>query len=280
MHFVMFQTLYLFGVLVLFTCLQWFLEMGLDWTGSYFENVSPIGRVIVALFQAISTRTAGFNAFDLSLSSPSIQVIYVVMMYISSYPVALSARTSTVHKGSLEPEDEEEQVYRTRESAGGKNNVKYQAKNLIFRDVSYLFVALMIITIVEDDRITADPGYSIFKILFELVSAYGTVGLTLGYPGSVLSLSGTFHIISKLVIIVVMLLGRHRGLPLSIDHAVNYTSAIAMDIEADSAKRPVGPTDRSRFVQEATVGSPTVRRVSVDVGELDRRKSRMRSDSF
>lgn len=73
--------------------------------------------------------------------------------------------------------------------------------------------------------------------VFELVSAYGTVGLslgiptvsllhtwTLGYPDSFsqanYSLSGAFRSLSKLIICLVMLRGRHRGLPVAIDRAV------------------------------------------------------------
>ncbi|KAI7714971.1 hypothetical protein KC353_g6437 [Hortaea werneckii] len=59
-----------------------------------------------------------------------------------------------------------------------------------------------------------------FSVLFEIVSAYGTVGLSLGYPGFNTSFSGQFHVISKLVIIAMMLRGRHRGLPYALDRAI------------------------------------------------------------
>lgn len=29
-----------------------------------------------------------------------------------------------------------------------------------------------------------DPNFTIFKVIFEVASAYGGVGLTLGYPGA------------------------------------------------------------------------------------------------
>lgn len=61
---------------------------------------------------------------------------------------------------------------------------------------------------------------SIFAILFEIVSAYGTVGLSLGYPTINASLSAEFKVLSKLVIIAMMLRGRHRGLPYALDRAI------------------------------------------------------------
>lgn len=197
-------------------------------------------------------------------------------------------------------------MYHVSDNRGGKNNVKYQAKNLIFRDVSYLFIGLLIISIVEDDKLSTDPGITLFKVFFELVSAYGTVGLTLGYPGSVLSLCGTFRPLSKLVIIIVMLLGRHRGLPLSIDHAVNYRSAIAVDITKASnkhrhSKSPFASPIMSRqnsernlehrhhqndrdlesaMAAQVAMSPMGTRRVTVDVADIDRRKTRDRGDSF
>ncbi|KAI7341681.1 hypothetical protein KC336_g23342, partial [Hortaea werneckii] len=67
---------------------------------------------------------------------------------------------------------------------------------------------------------TNEYAFTMFSVLFEIVSAYGTVGLSLGYPGFNTSFSGQFHVISKLVIIAMMLRGRHRGLPYALDRAI------------------------------------------------------------
>lgn len=56
--------------------------------------------------------------------------------------------------------------------------------------------------------------------MFEVTSAYGTVGLSLGVPYDHYSFSGTWHVLSKLVLLAVMLRGRHRILPVAIDRAV------------------------------------------------------------
>lgn len=75
--------------------------------------------------------------------------------------------------------------------------------------------------------------------MFELVSAYGSVGLSLGLPTvrfsgpcfilllltcaqANYSFSGAFSTISKLIVCAVMIRGRHRGLPVAIDRAVMY----------------------------------------------------------
>ena len=56
-------------------------------------------------------------------------------------------------------------------------------------------------------------------IVFELVSAFGGIGLTLGIPTENFSFSGSLGPLSKLVVIVIMVRGRHRGLPVAIDRA-------------------------------------------------------------
>jgi len=80
------QTMWLLLALASFTIVQWGLFMILDWNDPVLSHMVPGSRAINTLFTAISTRTAGFNSVDLSLTSPAVQVLTVVMMYISSYP--------------------------------------------------------------------------------------------------------------------------------------------------------------------------------------------------
>lgn len=56
--------------------------------------------------------------------------------------------------------------------------------------------------------------------MFELVSAYGSIGLSIGLPNANYSTCGAFHPVSKLIVCLVMIRGRHRGLPVAIDRAV------------------------------------------------------------
>ncbi|CAI4590219.1 AIF_collapsed_G0032140.mRNA.1.CDS.1 [Saccharomyces cerevisiae] len=68
------------------------------------------------------------------------------------------------------------------------------------------------------------PDFNVFAILFEVVSAYGTVGLSLGYPNTNTSLSAQFTVLSKLVIIAMLIRGRNRGLPYTLDRAIMLPS--------------------------------------------------------
>jgi Trk-type K+ transport system membrane component len=76
-------------------------------------------------------------------------------------------------------------------------------------------LGLSLVAIAEGDHLqkAADPAFSLFPVLFEIVSAYGTVGLSLGVPETETSLYAQFNWVSKLVFVAMQLRGRHRGLP-------------------------------------------------------------------
>ncbi|KAL8875701.1 MAG: hypothetical protein Q9198_005974, partial [Flavoplaca austrocitrina] len=88
-------------------------------------------------------------------------------------------------------------------------------------DLWWVVLAILFITIIETSSFERDPvTYSTFNIIFEVISAYGTVGLSIGLPTAAYSFSGDWHVASKLILCTVMLRGRHRGLPVAIDRAI------------------------------------------------------------
>ncbi|KAG7826311.1 hypothetical protein KL909_000363 [Ogataea angusta] len=227
-------TWWLLFVLVVLNCIDWLLFIILDFNKSILESVRPGYRVLDGLFQAISTRTAGLSVVDLSQLSPAVQVSYLVMMYISVMPLAISIRRTNVY------EEQSLGVYFDNNDASstngtnntnnnhenGKNNQTisfigtHLRKQLSF-DLWFLFLGLFIICISEGGRLTqGDIHFTIFSCLFEITSAYGTVGLSLGYPNTTPSFCGQFNTLSKVVLIVMMVRGRHRGLPYAIDRAI------------------------------------------------------------
>lgn len=71
-------------------------------------------------------------------------------------------------------------------------------------------------------------AFTAFSVLFEVVSAYGNIGLSLGYPTANASFSGQFRPVSKLIIIAMQIRGRHRGLPYDLDRAVSKNVIIQL----------------------------------------------------
>ncbi|KAJ3495806.1 hypothetical protein NLG97_g3126 [Lecanicillium saksenae] len=99
--------------------------------------------------------------------------------------------------------------------------IHQQIHGQLAHDIWWLVLAVLVIVIIESNHFNADPvNFSVFNIIFEVVSAYGTVGISVGVPTAAYSFAGTWYTGSKLVLCLVMLRGRHRGLPTALDHAV------------------------------------------------------------
>jgi hypothetical protein len=85
-------------------------------------------------------------------------------------------------------------------------------------------VAAVLVCAYADDGMLTDPQAqaNLWYVIFEIVSAYGNVGLSLGVPGQVYSLSGAMSSTGKAVMIAMMWLGKHRGLPSAKDEVVDF----------------------------------------------------------
>ncbi|KAK0381512.1 cation transporter [Colletotrichum limetticola] len=99
--------------------------------------------------------------------------------------------------------------------------ISHQIRGQLAHDLWWLVLAVLIITIIETSKFIQDSvTFSVFNIIFEVVSAYGTVGISVGIPTDAYSFCGAWHVGSKLVLCLIILRGRHRGLPVALDHAV------------------------------------------------------------
>lgn len=99
--------------------------------------------------------------------------------------------------------------------------VSQHLRGQLSHDIWAIAFALFLITLIETSHSIADPrSYSVFNFMFEIVSGYTNIGLSIGLPDQSYSFSGGWYTGSKLVMIVMMIRGRHRGLPVALDHAV------------------------------------------------------------
>ncbi|CAE6454324.1 unnamed protein product [Rhizoctonia solani] len=242
------QTWFLLIVLLTMVITDWVSFMVLDIGNEVFEAI-PVGtRIALGLLQAGAVRAAGFATISISALAPAVKVLYVTMMYVAVYPIALSVRATNVYEEKSlgvyldeEQGDEEEPNNPSNVYTWGSYLAWHARRQLSF-DMWWLAVALWLLCIIERAEIMnteSEHWFDIFTIIFELVSAYGTVGLSLGLPTVRIineratpiankpnyfqanySFSGALRPLSKLVICIVMLRGRHRGLPHAIDRAV------------------------------------------------------------
>ena len=182
------------GILLLVPALYFF----------FFEFAAePMGRrVFLSLFQSVTPRTAGFNTADLTALSETGQTLTIGLMLIGGSPGSTAGGMKTTTAAVLVACAVA--VFRRRENERffGRRIADDTVKNAITVFLMYITLFLlggMIISRVE--------GLPILTCLFETASAIGTVGLTLGItPG--------LHLISKLILISLMFLGRIGGLTL------------------------------------------------------------------
>lgn len=223
------NTWFLFFVIVTLTLLEWLLLMVLDLNRR--NDFPSVGTwVFGAFFQSVATRSSGFQTFDILRLAPAIQILQVLMMYLEVYPLTMAVRTTNVYEeqslGIFETPQETAEPAPEPKSWGGRF-LREQIQRQVAYDLWWVGLAIWIVSIAEQGKIQNEERYpylQIFTIIYELISAYGTVGLSCA-PSNV-SLSAEFSTISKLMVIAVMFRGRHRGLPGAIDRAIMLPSEL------------------------------------------------------
>lgn len=155
------------------------------------------------------------------------------MMYISIFPIAMSMRQTNVY------EEKSLGVWADDDDESKSSYLGHHLRRQLSFDLWFVFLGFFLIAIVEGSRLenTNDFAFTLFSVLFEIVSAYGTVGLSLGYPGVNTSFSGQFKTLSKLIIIAMQIRGRHRGLPYALDRAILLPSESLHQKENEDATR-------------------------------------------
>ena len=221
---------------------------GIDWAAFEILNLGNTAitslpaaiEVLDGLFQALAVRSGGFYVVPIPSVRIGLQVLYVIMMYISVYPVVITMRNSNVYEErslGIYADDPGYAATQAQSSISffGKLRrmtsrpfeqtksyfVRQQLRAQLAHDLWWIVLAVFLIMVIEGSKFTANPTvFSVFNVVFETVSAYGCVGISVGLPDQAYSFSGALHTLSKLILCAVMIRGRHRGLPVAIDKAV------------------------------------------------------------
>ncbi|KAL6888762.1 hypothetical protein ACP4OV_009788 [Aristida adscensionis] len=158
------ECFYLTLTVVSFITTQTILFCSLEWNSEALQEMKSYQKIVGALFQSTNARHAGESIVDLSSLTSVILVLYTIMMYFPGYT-------------SFCPINEE---HHSKAQMKGKS--KRLLENWIFSQLSYLGIFVMLICITEKEALTTDPlNFNVFSILFEVVSAYGNVGFSVGY---------------------------------------------------------------------------------------------------
>ena len=185
------------ATLIVFGAMSYFL---LEYPGSRKE-LSLLDRILSAIFQSVTTRTAGFNIINQSALSLPSKVITLPLMFTGGAPGSIAGGVKITTMFVV--------LYALFGGVEKTGNLKILGHSLDIRTISHaflfvakavlmLFISIVLLILIE---LPHREDASVLPVIFEAFSAFGTVGLSLGITSG-LSLAG------KLVIISTMFAGR------------------------------------------------------------------------
>ncbi|RJR26199.1 MAG: hypothetical protein C4574_07610 [Candidatus Latescibacterota bacterium] len=171
----------------------------LEW-GNELAPLAPKDKVLASLFQSITARTAGFNTLDVGSLSVATLFILVMLMFVGASPGSCGGGIKTTSLAVL--------------VAILSSRIRGRVRTSLFRRTiptetvsrSLAVFILAVITLTAGIVLLLmtqqpPPREYFLTYVFEAVSAFGTVGLSMG-------VTPALNTIGKLIIIVLMLLGR------------------------------------------------------------------------
>ena len=152
--------------------------------------------VLSSLFQSITARTAGFSTVDIGgLPSASLLVL-MLLMFIGASPGSTGGGVKTTTIGVL--------LASMWGSIRGRNAPIFKgysiSQDTVFRAIAILFMFFVLVLLASFILLLVEP-YPLRRVVFEVISALGTVGLSTGITPQLTS-------ISKVVLLVLMFLGK------------------------------------------------------------------------
>jgi trk system potassium uptake protein TrkH len=166
-----------------------------EWTNT-LEGLSFFDRLQNAWFQSVTLRTAGFNSIDISLVQPATLALMLVWMFIGGSPGGTAGGIKTTTIAVL--------VLAAVSALRGHSHADAFGRKIAHRSiyraaaVSLAGVASFVVAYIAIEMTQAMTSR---EACFEVVSALGTVGLSVGGTGKLDDLG-------KVVIILCMFLGR------------------------------------------------------------------------
>ena len=167
-----------------------------------FSNVPLTERVWVSLFQSVTPRTAGFNTTDLSMLTGASKAMMILLMLIGGSPSSTAGGMKTTTFALL--------LLNVLATFQSRDDVTAFGRRIdvgVIKNAATIAMMYFILFFAGGMTISVYEGLPLSSCLFEAASAVGTVGLTLG-------ITPKLHILSQIILIILMYLGRVGGLTL------------------------------------------------------------------
>lgn len=177
-------------------------------------------KTLITVMQVASTRTAGFNSIDISLFGNSTLFLFCILMFVGASPGGTGGGVKTTTCGLL--------FLSVRSIFRGQVEIECYGRqvprDVITRAIALIAIAFSVVTVFIMTLMMVESAPFV-EILFEVLSAFGTVGLSMG-------LTSKLTVIGKLLISMVMYIGRIGTLSLVL--------LIGTDERVSTYKYPVG----------------------------------------
>lgn len=163
-----------------------------------FGNLTFGQKILAAWFQAVTPRTAGFNTIDIGKMTTTGLFLTIALMFIGTNPGSTGGGIKTTTTRLL--------LSCTGAALKGRDQVIIYERHiptvLLLKAVGVAFGSLLVV-IASTTLITLTEGNNqeFITIFFEVVSAFATVGLSMG-------ITANLSILAKLILIVTMYIGR------------------------------------------------------------------------
>ena len=194
----------------------------LEWSNPRtMGGLSVPGKIMAALFQSVSTRTAGMNTIDLAACSPISKLLMSVLQFIGAAPGSTGGGVKVTTFAVL--------ILTIRSVAQGRDDCVIGGHHIESKTV-YRALTIIVIGAVAAFGSAVVVYYntaetvSVIDCIFESCSAFGTVGLSVG-------VTGQLNTGAKLLYMACMFMGRVG--PVSL--------AISLTAKPDDNKRKVLP---------------------------------------
>ena len=140
------------------------------------EDYGYYGAIVTSVFQSVTCRTAGFNSVDFSHLSQPVLMFMIFLMFIGASPASTGGGIKTTTFATL--------ISSAYATIRGKKNVELMHHTVSFElidkaysialfSVSLIFISTFFLSI-------TDGNHPFLNLIFEEVSAFGTVGLSTG----------------------------------------------------------------------------------------------------
>ena len=172
---------------------------------SYMTGMTLKDQLLVSYFQSVTARTAGFNTAKFNLLSNATLMFFIILMFIGGSPGSCAGGIKTTSIAALFVviwnRLHGRETYNIAKATLPRETVS-RAITIFIVSITFIIVIVSLLLITQLGDLSHDQSRGLFlEYLFETVSAFGTVGLSMGSTAKI-------DAVGKIFIITAMFVGR------------------------------------------------------------------------